>query len=242
MEPDAIAVAIKKARLRAGLTQKQVADALEKSQTTVAAWESGRSQPDAKTLVLLSSLFHVSSDFLLGLSDFPNDNSKTFIDALLGEKTAALPEITIDRFSVFVTELIQFCNLLNEVDTDLLPAAADCLNSIVKILEDIVKAFAMYDRTYSICYASTKLANHFHSLSEGLKEKMVSVAGFQELLNEASSLRENIEDMPPTVFSAESLEKIEKASGVLAVFVLQLQAKLDTSAEFLNESLQERAE
>ena len=64
MELEQIAAAIRNARVQAGFTQKEVAEALDKGQTTVASWETGRSQPDATTIIALSNLFHVSSDYL----------------------------------------------------------------------------------------------------------------------------------------------------------------------------------
>lgn len=69
MENENIAAAIRKSRLQAGFTQKDVASALGKGQTTVASWETGRSQPDAATIIVLAKLFDVSSDYLLGISD-----------------------------------------------------------------------------------------------------------------------------------------------------------------------------
>lgn len=69
MESDNIAVSIRRARLQAGFTQKDVASALGKGQTTVASWETGRSQPNAATIIFLANLFDVSSDYLLGISD-----------------------------------------------------------------------------------------------------------------------------------------------------------------------------
>lgn len=79
MELDNIAASIRKARLQAGLTQKDVASALGKGQTTVASWETGRSQPDAATIIFLSNLFDVSSDYLLGVSGAANPPEKDMI-------------------------------------------------------------------------------------------------------------------------------------------------------------------
>ena len=67
MELEKIAAAIRNARIGAGFTQKEVAEVFGKGQTTVASWETGRSQPDASTIIALSNLFHVSSDYLVGI-------------------------------------------------------------------------------------------------------------------------------------------------------------------------------
>ena len=50
MTKEEIGSIIKESRTAAGLTQLQVGDALKRPQTTIAAWEAGRSQPDANTL------------------------------------------------------------------------------------------------------------------------------------------------------------------------------------------------
>ena len=47
-----------------GFTQQSIADQLNVTQSTVAMWETGRSVPSFKTLVLLSELLSVSVDEL----------------------------------------------------------------------------------------------------------------------------------------------------------------------------------
>lgn len=63
---------IKKARERAGLSQKQVAINLKVSAPTVSEWESGKQNISAKNLMELSQLLGVSADYLLGVSNVPN--------------------------------------------------------------------------------------------------------------------------------------------------------------------------
>ncbi|MDR1558131.1 MAG: helix-turn-helix transcriptional regulator [Clostridiales bacterium] len=60
---------IKELRTEKSLTQTQLASVLEKSEAAIRAWESGRTKPDADTLIRLSDIFHCSADFILGLSD-----------------------------------------------------------------------------------------------------------------------------------------------------------------------------
>ena len=50
------------------LTQKQAADRIGLATSTVSAYESGTCYPGCETLVRLSRMFHVSTDYLLGLT------------------------------------------------------------------------------------------------------------------------------------------------------------------------------
>lgn len=58
---------LKSARLRAGLTQLQVAEALGITASTYCGYETGKRQPDLSRLRRLSHLLHVSADALLSL-------------------------------------------------------------------------------------------------------------------------------------------------------------------------------
>lgn len=60
---------IKELRKEAGLTQKQVAQMLNKSETGFASWEQGLSEPSVNDLRMLCMIFNVSANILLGLSD-----------------------------------------------------------------------------------------------------------------------------------------------------------------------------
>ncbi|MCQ4950850.1 helix-turn-helix transcriptional regulator, partial [Bittarella massiliensis (ex Durand et al. 2017)] len=57
---------IREARLQAGLSQEQVAEALEVSRQAVSRWERGASRPSTATLVALATLFHRSVEQLTG--------------------------------------------------------------------------------------------------------------------------------------------------------------------------------
>lgn len=51
------------------LTQQQVADILGTSQTMYARYERGANELPIRHLIRLAQYYHVSSDYLLGLSD-----------------------------------------------------------------------------------------------------------------------------------------------------------------------------
>lgn len=71
MTREDIARTIRASRLVAGLTQKQVANALGRPQQTIANWESGKSQPDANTLFELFRVLGRSVDEAFGVSGRP---------------------------------------------------------------------------------------------------------------------------------------------------------------------------
>lgn len=66
---DTLGSNIKKLRLSRGLTQQQLADIVGATNyTTISKWESDSNSPRGKELIVLSRLFNVSVDDLLGIS------------------------------------------------------------------------------------------------------------------------------------------------------------------------------
>ena len=60
------AIRIRELRKKHNLTQKELADKLYKSESTVRMWELGKSEPDNETIRQLAEMFNVSSSYLLG--------------------------------------------------------------------------------------------------------------------------------------------------------------------------------
>lgn len=63
---------LKSLRKKCGYTQVSLAETLSVSKGTVAMWETGKRTPDFETLIRLSDLFDVRTDYILGKS---NDSS-----------------------------------------------------------------------------------------------------------------------------------------------------------------------
>ena len=59
---------IKQLREQAGYSQAQLAKRLDVTRSSVNAWEMGLSMPTTQNVVTLAKLFHVSADYLLGLT------------------------------------------------------------------------------------------------------------------------------------------------------------------------------
>ncbi len=60
---------LKELRVDKGLTQKQVAEALSVTISTLSHWECNYQEPSFKDLAALCCFYDVSADFLIGLSD-----------------------------------------------------------------------------------------------------------------------------------------------------------------------------
>ena len=60
------------ARVNAGLTQKQVAEALNVTNNTVVAWENGTSEPKISQARKLSDLYHMPLDNIIFLPEESN--------------------------------------------------------------------------------------------------------------------------------------------------------------------------
>ena len=58
---------LKKLRLQEGLTQQQLADKLGVTKSVVSYYELQERYPSPEVLTKLASIFHVSTDFLLGI-------------------------------------------------------------------------------------------------------------------------------------------------------------------------------
>ena len=81
---------IRHARQKAGMSQEELADAIQVKRNTLTAWEIGRNEPNAETIRKIALACNVSTDFLL---EMPADFSGMADDARrLAEKINDLPE------------------------------------------------------------------------------------------------------------------------------------------------------
>lgn len=60
---------LKSLRIEKNLTQKQVADRIGLAVSAVSSYESGTRYPSYDILVKLTRIFHVSADYLLGITN-----------------------------------------------------------------------------------------------------------------------------------------------------------------------------
>ena len=60
---------LKELRTERGMSQMDLALATRISQSAIAKWELGKTEPTASALIILSEFFGETTDFLLGLTD-----------------------------------------------------------------------------------------------------------------------------------------------------------------------------
>ena len=59
-------IRLKELRIAKGLSQMQLAQSVNISQSAIAKWELGKTEPTATYIVLLARFFNESTDYLLG--------------------------------------------------------------------------------------------------------------------------------------------------------------------------------
>lgn len=101
---------IKKARLKSGLSQKEIAITLNVAQPSVSSWEAGRKIPMGKNLLGLSKLLGVSTDYLLGKTE----NTK-HMPSELSKQVAKSIKINLEKVGKSKTELAEFLSVSKDL-------------------------------------------------------------------------------------------------------------------------------
>jgi len=86
---------LRETRIRRSLTQKMLADRVNKSVSAISSYELNIQMPPLDVLISIASVLHVSLDYLAGLDGVENysakelqPNQKEFLDLLFSEFTA----------------------------------------------------------------------------------------------------------------------------------------------------------
>ena len=65
-----IASRLKYLRELKGMSQNDLAKALNVTQSTIAKWETGAREPNADNIIKIAKIFNETTDFLLGANDY----------------------------------------------------------------------------------------------------------------------------------------------------------------------------
>ena len=90
------------------VSQLKLANAIGVSRSTVAMWETEKSQPDNDALIALAKYFNCTTDYLLGITDEPNlvhhdtgvdhEGERVYIDVVKSYLDKGLTKEDIDEF------------------------------------------------------------------------------------------------------------------------------------------------
>ena len=109
MTKEEIGKILRQLRIDAGMTQREVAEALGKSQPLIGHWETGYSQPDANTLFTLCSLYGTTVDKAFG---FDSEDNLTRYELSFIEKFRQLDTHGKELMSILLEKELQRCSAL----------------------------------------------------------------------------------------------------------------------------------
>ena len=69
---------LKEARLKSGLSQKELSENIGVAKSTYSLYESGKREPNVNTIKKIASALNVSADILLGIDDQPTTLAAPF--------------------------------------------------------------------------------------------------------------------------------------------------------------------
>lgn len=121
---------IREERKRKGFSQERLGMFLGLTQQSIAKWEKNIAEPDSISIIKLSEIFQVSTDYLLGKTDDKNSNIANC--SLLGDKVRELRKNKnlsqtdiANIFNVKQNTVSQWESGINQIDNDTLNALAD---------------------------------------------------------------------------------------------------------------------
>ena len=89
---------LKEARLKSGLSQKELSENIGVAKSTYSLYESGKREPNVNTIKKIASALNVSADILLGIDDQPT----TLADINDGDEYTESELEEIKNFAEFV--------------------------------------------------------------------------------------------------------------------------------------------
>ncbi|WP_270314755.1 MULTISPECIES: helix-turn-helix domain-containing protein [Streptococcus] len=98
---------LKALRLEADLTQQEVAEKLGISRPAYTYWEKGEKAPTPDKLPTLANLFNVSTDYLLGHSDYRTVEEVELSEVEMLFRATSL-DMTDEEKAIFKQELLEF--------------------------------------------------------------------------------------------------------------------------------------
>lgn len=126
---------LKRLRMEKGITQKELADQLHISRSTIAGYESLGKEPDGEKLCALADFFGVSVDYLLGGTDSRELTSpapaaaKRPVEAAIAGELGSLSDRQLDRLFGYIQALKELPEGAASQNTSIVEKNASSKNS-----------------------------------------------------------------------------------------------------------------
>ncbi|MDL2248795.1 helix-turn-helix transcriptional regulator [Tyzzerella sp. OttesenSCG-928-J15] len=166
-ELSTLSIRIKELRQEKGLTQAEFSALLGKKESTARMWEIGRSNPEYSTLIDIAKFFNVTTDYLLGLTEF-----RTNTDA--SEMSSRFDEFIDNksRFDLYESEMVFDINKYLLSSIDFYRDDTEFCLSFLSLMKEL--AVNIYDISAQI-YLSTLEKGKFENYAESQIKKYVSL-------------------------------------------------------------------
>lgn len=106
---------IREIRKKRGITQKQLANALDVTESAVSHWEKGRRDPDLETLLKIGEVLDCSVDTLLGRDGTNIDELSEYLTAIINSpERRKLLDLTMWMPKDKLQKLIKLVEVWNE--------------------------------------------------------------------------------------------------------------------------------
>ena len=98
---------LKKCRNEKGMSQQEIANALNVQRQIISYYETGKRQPNITDIVKLAELYNISADYILGLSDVATtDENMKYICGYTGLSEKAVKKLNESKDSGYITNLL----------------------------------------------------------------------------------------------------------------------------------------
>lgn len=112
---------LKKIRASKNVSVSDLAKELNKAESTVRMWETGKNKPDIDTLVNIANYFDCTTDYLLGISNFPNKKERLKFKSFSNKFDELYEELSEDYkkdFILIINKILLIYCGIHLIETD----------------------------------------------------------------------------------------------------------------------------
>lgn len=191
------------------INQQQLADSIGVRRQTISNYTNGQSSPDWETLVKIAQLFHVSSDYLLGLSNAATDDrNERFVCEYTGLSSDAVEKL--HQFAFLNIEDHYFDSFITQVYARFMHHLLNLGQTVDDVKEALEKCIGSRHERQQIIYAYLNLRMSLFNFSE-LCRKIPNMLFNSDKLYDA--LEEMVTNLPDNEDEKELESFLLKLSG-----------------------------